>query len=158
MSGMTRSPLILAAVAGAPALGACCGSDGGGGSASAASKQNKAFLGALKCAGRMRERSVDVGDPQNGRAQFIGGPGGRHRLAEDHGRGQGLPPLPGRGREGRAGAQPMSVTARMPTVRRRGGRAVLAAVVVGAIAAAAWLLLTPSDGAKGLLYSATAEG
>jgi hypothetical protein len=40
----------------------------------------------------------------------------------------------------------MSVAARMPRVRRRSGRAVLAAVVIAGVAVAAWLLLAPSDG------------
>jgi hypothetical protein len=61
---MTRSPLLVAAVAAAPALGACVGSGDGGGSASASSKEDKAFEGALKYAGCMRERGVDVPDPR----------------------------------------------------------------------------------------------
>jgi peptidoglycan hydrolase-like protein with peptidoglycan-binding domain len=40
----------------------------------------------------------------------------------------------------------MSVSARLPRVRRRGGRAVLAAVALAGIAAAAWLLFAPGDG------------
>jgi peptidoglycan hydrolase-like protein with peptidoglycan-binding domain len=40
----------------------------------------------------------------------------------------------------------MSVTARMPSVRRRGGRAVLAIAAVAGIAAVAWLLLAPGEG------------
>jgi peptidoglycan hydrolase-like protein with peptidoglycan-binding domain len=39
----------------------------------------------------------------------------------------------------------MSVAARMPRVRRRGGRAVLAAIALAGIAAAAWLLFAPGD-------------
>jgi hypothetical protein len=61
---MTRSPLLVPAVAAAPALGACGGSDDGGGSTRASSKQDKAFEGALKYARCMRERGVDVPDPQ----------------------------------------------------------------------------------------------
>jgi hypothetical protein len=58
---MTRSPLILAAVAGALALGACGGSDDGGGSSRG---QNKAFEGALEYAECMREHGIDIPDPQ----------------------------------------------------------------------------------------------
>lgn len=62
---MTRSPLILAAVGAALALGACGGSDGGGGGAkSAASPRDKAFDGALKFSRCMREHGVDFPDPQ----------------------------------------------------------------------------------------------
>jgi peptidoglycan hydrolase-like protein with peptidoglycan-binding domain len=42
----------------------------------------------------------------------------------------------------------MSVAARRPGVRRRSGRAVLAAVAVAAIAAVAWLLFAPDDSPK----------
>jgi hypothetical protein len=62
---MTRSPLLLAAVGAALALGACGGSDNNGGSgASAKSDQDKAFEGALKYAKCMREHGVDTPDPQ----------------------------------------------------------------------------------------------
>jgi hypothetical protein len=61
---MTRSPLILAAVAATLALGACGGSDDGGGSPSAASRQDKAFEGALKFSKCMRDHGVDFPDPQ----------------------------------------------------------------------------------------------
>jgi hypothetical protein len=76
MSGMTRHPLILAAVAGALALGAC-GSDGNNGSAAASRNEDKAFEGALKFAKCMREHGVDMPDPQRsgGGAIRIGGPG-----------------------------------------------------------------------------------
>jgi peptidoglycan hydrolase-like protein with peptidoglycan-binding domain len=40
----------------------------------------------------------------------------------------------------------VSVAARLPSVRRRGGRAVLAATAVAGIAVVAWLLLAPGDG------------
>jgi peptidoglycan hydrolase-like protein with peptidoglycan-binding domain len=40
----------------------------------------------------------------------------------------------------------MSVAARMPRARRRGSRAILAAVALAGIAAIAWLLLAPGDG------------
>ncbi|MEN3280799.1 MAG: hypothetical protein V7607_1939 [Solirubrobacteraceae bacterium] len=40
----------------------------------------------------------------------------------------------------------MSVAARLPRVRRRGGRAFLAAIVLAGIAVAAWLLLSSGDG------------
>jgi hypothetical protein len=64
MSGMTtRAPLLLAAVVGALALGAC-GSGGGNGSGSAKSAQDKAFDGALKFAKCMRQHGVDMPDPQ----------------------------------------------------------------------------------------------
>jgi hypothetical protein len=62
---MTRSPLILAAVAAALTLGACGGSDdNGGGSASGANKQDTAFEGALKFSKCMRDHGVDFPDPQ----------------------------------------------------------------------------------------------
>jgi hypothetical protein len=61
---MTRSPLILAAVAATLALGACGGSDDGGGSPSAASREDKAFEGALKFSKCMRDHGVDFPDPQ----------------------------------------------------------------------------------------------
>ena len=59
-----RSPLILAAVASALALGACGGSDGGGGSSGSKSPQDKAFEGALKFSKCMRDHGVDMPDPQ----------------------------------------------------------------------------------------------
>jgi hypothetical protein len=62
---MTRSPLLLAAVAAALALGACGSSDDkGGGKASAGSAQDKAFDGALKFSKCMRDHGVDFPDPQ----------------------------------------------------------------------------------------------
>jgi hypothetical protein len=61
MSAMTRSPLLVAAVAGALAIGAC---GGGGGSGGAKSDQDKAFAGALKFAKCMREHGIDMPDPQ----------------------------------------------------------------------------------------------
>jgi hypothetical protein len=62
---MTGSPLIVAAVAGALALGACGGSeDGGGGAGSGKDRQDKAFEGALKFAKCMREHGIDMPDPQ----------------------------------------------------------------------------------------------
>jgi peptidoglycan hydrolase-like protein with peptidoglycan-binding domain len=42
----------------------------------------------------------------------------------------------------------MSVAARLPRARRRGGRAFVAALVVAGIAAAAWLILDSDDGGK----------
>ena len=57
---MTRSPLILAAVGAALALGAC-GSDHGG---DGAGSQDKAFEGALKFSKCMRDHGVDFPDPQ----------------------------------------------------------------------------------------------
>ncbi|HEY3185981.1 MAG TPA: hypothetical protein VGJ70_00810, partial [Solirubrobacteraceae bacterium] len=59
---MTRSPLLVAAVAGALAIGACGG--GGGGSGGAKSQQDKAFAGALKFAKCMRDHGIDMPDPQ----------------------------------------------------------------------------------------------
>jgi hypothetical protein len=64
MSTMTRSPLILVAVAAALALGACGGSDPGGGSGNGSSRQDKAFEGALKFSKCMRDHGVDMPDPQ----------------------------------------------------------------------------------------------
>ena len=63
---MTRSPFILAAVAGALALGACGSSNdgGGGGAGSGAKGQDKAFAGALKFSKCMREHGIDMPDPQ----------------------------------------------------------------------------------------------
>jgi hypothetical protein len=61
---MTRSPLILAAVGAALALGACGGSGGGGGSKGAAKTQDTAFEGALKFSKCMRDHGVDFPDPQ----------------------------------------------------------------------------------------------
>jgi hypothetical protein len=64
MSGMTRYPLILAAVAGALALEACgSGNDGRGGTASA-DGQDRAFEGALRFAKCMRDHGVDMPDPK----------------------------------------------------------------------------------------------
>src|ERR671927_397789 len=67
MSAMTRSPLILAAVAAvaaALALGACGGSDDNGTSGSGKSQGDKAFEGALKFAKCMRDHGIDFPDPQ----------------------------------------------------------------------------------------------
>jgi hypothetical protein len=61
---MTRSPLLLAAVGAALALGACGSSDDGGGATSGASRQDKAFEGALKFSKCMRDHGVDFPDPQ----------------------------------------------------------------------------------------------
>ena len=61
---MTRSPLLLAAVGAALALGACGSSDDGGKPASGASRQDKAFEGALKFSKCMREHGIDMPDPQ----------------------------------------------------------------------------------------------
>jgi hypothetical protein len=75
---MTRSPLLIAAVGAALALGACGGSDGGGGSAS--SDQDKAYEGALKFAKCMREHGIDMPDPQkdaNGRIKITARSGAR---------------------------------------------------------------------------------
>jgi hypothetical protein len=61
---MTRSPLLLAAVGAALALGACGSSDDGGSSTSGASRQDKAFEGALKFSKCMRDHGVDFPYPQ----------------------------------------------------------------------------------------------
>jgi hypothetical protein len=71
---MTRSPLLLAAVAAALALGACGSSDDkGSGSkgSSRASQQDKAFEGALKFSKCMRDHGVDFPDPQRAGAGGI---------------------------------------------------------------------------------------
>jgi hypothetical protein len=61
---MTRSPLILA-LAATLALGACGSDDGGGsGAPSNASREDKAFDGALKFSKCMRDHGVDFPDPQ----------------------------------------------------------------------------------------------
>jgi hypothetical protein len=57
---MTRTPLFLAAIAGALTLAACGGSDGTMG---AAARDDKALDGALKYAKCMREHGVDMPDP-----------------------------------------------------------------------------------------------
>jgi hypothetical protein len=83
MSAMTRSLLILPAVAAALALGACGSSDddGGGsanGSPASASRQDKAFEGALKYAKCMRDHGIDMPDPQRvgtGGIKVTGGKG-----------------------------------------------------------------------------------
>ena len=77
---MTRSPFILAAVAGALALGACGSSNdgGGGGAGSGAKGQDKAFEGALKFSKCMREHGIDMLDPQRvgkGGIKLTGGKG-----------------------------------------------------------------------------------
>jgi hypothetical protein len=86
MSGMTRYLLILAAVAGALALGACgSGNDGKGGAASA-NGQDKAFEGALKFAKCMRDHGVDMPDPKresNGGISLSGPPGGSRTKLDD---------------------------------------------------------------------------
>jgi hypothetical protein len=64
MSAMTRSPLILGAVVGALALGACGSSNDDGGGASGRGSGDKAFDGALKYAKCMRDHGIDVPDPQ----------------------------------------------------------------------------------------------
>ena len=65
MSAMTRSPIVLAAVGAALALGACGSSnDAGGNSADGAKGQDKAFEGALKFSKCMREHGIDMADPQ----------------------------------------------------------------------------------------------
>jgi hypothetical protein len=61
---MTRSPLLLAAIGAALALGACGSSDDGGSPTSGASRQDKAFEGALKFSKCMRDHGVDFPDPQ----------------------------------------------------------------------------------------------
>jgi hypothetical protein len=86
MSSMTRYPLILAAVAGALALGACgSGNDGKGGAASAGG-QDKAFEGALKFSKCMRDHGVDMPDPKrdsNGGIMLTGPPGGGRTKLDD---------------------------------------------------------------------------
>jgi hypothetical protein len=77
MSSMTRYPLILAVVAGALALGACGANNDKNGAASA-SRDDKAFEGALKFSRCMRQHGVDMPDPKrvgNGGIS-IGGPSG----------------------------------------------------------------------------------
>jgi hypothetical protein len=64
MWAMTRSPLILAALGAALALGACGGSNDNGGGASNKSQGDKAFEGALNYAKCMRDHGIDVPDPQ----------------------------------------------------------------------------------------------
>jgi ABC-type glycerol-3-phosphate transport system substrate-binding protein len=61
---MTRPPLILAAVAVALALGACGSSNDPNGAANGASRQDKAFEGALKFSQCMRQHGIDMPDPQ----------------------------------------------------------------------------------------------
>jgi ABC-type glycerol-3-phosphate transport system substrate-binding protein len=62
---MTRSPLLLAAVGAALALGACGSSDDATDStASGAKGQDKAFEGALKFSKCMRDHGIGMPDPQ----------------------------------------------------------------------------------------------
>jgi hypothetical protein len=71
---MTRSPLLIAAVAAALTLGACGGSDDGSGSGTAKSQEDKAFEGALKFAKCMRDHGIDMPDPKkdaNGRIKVM---------------------------------------------------------------------------------------
>ena len=75
---MTRSPLLLAAVGAALALGACGSSDDGGKPASSANRQDTAFEGALKFSKCMREHGIDMPDPQRvgkGGIKLTGGKG-----------------------------------------------------------------------------------
>jgi transposase len=73
---------------------------------------------------------------------------GAGAVAEVQGGRQAVPQAPRRGGRSRRehGGEGMSVAARLPRVRRRGRRAVLAAVAVAAIAVVAWLLLGSGDG------------
>jgi hypothetical protein len=65
MGDMTRSPLLLGALAGALALGACGASNDDGATTGATAGQgDKAFQGALKFAKCMREHGIDFPDPQ----------------------------------------------------------------------------------------------
>jgi hypothetical protein len=83
---MTRNPLILAAVAGALALGACGSGNNGNGGAASASGQDKAFEGALKFSQCMREHGVDMPDPKrdaNGGITLTGPPGGKRTKLGD---------------------------------------------------------------------------
>jgi hypothetical protein len=64
MWAMTRSPLILAAVGAALALGACGGSNDNGSGAGNKSQGDKAFEGALQFAKCMRDHGIDMPDPQ----------------------------------------------------------------------------------------------
>jgi hypothetical protein len=86
MSSMTRYPLILAAVAGALALGACGSANDGKGGAAPAGGQDKAFEGALKFAKCMRDHGVDMPDPKrdsNGGISITGPPGGARTKTDD---------------------------------------------------------------------------
>jgi hypothetical protein len=87
MSSMTRYPLILAAVAGALALGGCgSANNGNGGAASAGSGKDAAFEGALKFSQCMRQHGVDMPDPKrdsNGGISLIGPPGGKRTKLGD---------------------------------------------------------------------------
>jgi hypothetical protein len=77
MSSMTRYPLILAAVAGALTLGACGAANNNG--APSASREDKAFEGALKFSRCMRQHGVDMPDPKrvgNGGISISGPSGG----------------------------------------------------------------------------------
>jgi hypothetical protein len=76
MSRMTRTPLIVAAVA-TLALGASGGSDGGGGWASASSKEDKANLGRRRAprsrCSRGRRRHVHSLERPSGGRVMVGG-------------------------------------------------------------------------------------
>jgi hypothetical protein len=79
MSSMTRYPLILAALAGAMALGACGSAKDNNGGVAGAKGQDKAFEGALKFSKCMREHGIDMPDPKrvgNGGISISGPAGG----------------------------------------------------------------------------------
>lgn len=86
MCGMTRNPLILAAVAGALALGGCGSGNNPNGGAPSANDQDKAFEGALKFSQCMRQHGVDMPDPKrdaNGGISISGPPGGQRTKLGD---------------------------------------------------------------------------
>jgi hypothetical protein len=86
MCGMTRNPLILAAVAGALALGGCGSGNNPNGGAASGNGQDKAFEGALKFAKCMRDHGVDMPDPKreaNGGISLSGPPGGARTKIDD---------------------------------------------------------------------------
>jgi hypothetical protein len=76
MSSMTRYPLILAAVAGALALGACGSATDNNGGTPSASRDDRAFDGAMKFSRCMRAHGVAMPDPKRvGQGGIsIGGP------------------------------------------------------------------------------------
>jgi hypothetical protein len=86
MSGMTRYPLILAAVAGALALEACGSANDGKGGTASADGQDRAFEGALRFAKCMRDHGVDMPDPKrdsNGGIMLTGPAGGNRTKLGD---------------------------------------------------------------------------
>jgi hypothetical protein len=86
MAHMTRTTLLLAAVAAALALGACGSGKDDNTGGSAAGQQDKGFDGALKFAKCMRDHGVDMADPTrtaDGGIMMKGGGPGKDKGPDD---------------------------------------------------------------------------